>query len=200
MENSLLPPLANLLLQIMTETKEFARAQQRLIEAWGEMASRWGVSKTMAQIYALLFSSPRPLDTDTIMQMLEISRGNANMNLHKLQDWQLVRKVEVEDQRRDFFTAEKDVWRLTEFIIRERKRLEINPVGDALNDINTLLVIDEQTREPRQLTPQEVEFSRQLREMGEFIQLFEEFTALVLPMMQKRDTQQLKNLLSILPN
>jgi DNA-binding transcriptional regulator GbsR (MarR family) len=171
-------------------TAEYETAQQRLIEAWGEMASRWGVSKTMAQVYALLFSSREAMDTETIMQRLSISRGNANMNLHKLMDWQIVRKVDLPERRRDYFVAEKDVWRLTEHIIRERQKLEINPVSIALDDINNILAKDTMSGEDEQ------EFSRRVQEMNEFIHLFDALTNQVLPLVHRKDSQQLMQLMA----
>ena len=76
------------------------------------MASAWGINKTMAQIHALLYAENEPLDTDTIMEQLSISRGNANMNLRNLVQWQLVNKVHFKGKRKDYYTAEKDVWNI----------------------------------------------------------------------------------------
>ncbi|MDX1739993.1 MAG: hypothetical protein R3178_01820, partial [Rhodothermales bacterium] len=107
-------------------------ALDMFVSFWGEMASRWGINRTMAQIHALLYSSEEPLDTDQIMEALSISRGNANMNLRSLIDWKLVFKVQKEGSRKDYYEAEKDVWHITAQIIRRRERQEIEPVMQQL--------------------------------------------------------------------
>src|SRR5699024_8867951 len=103
-------------------------ALEQFVLLWGEMASAWGINKTMAQIHALLYAESDPLDTDTIMQRLDISRGNANMNLRSLIKWQLIHKVHFKGQRKDFFTAEKDVWNIVATIVRERQHREVAPI------------------------------------------------------------------------
>ncbi|MDZ7681329.1 MAG: hypothetical protein U5J63_06325 [Fodinibius sp.] len=82
-------------------------ALEQFILLWGEMASAWGINHTMAQIHALLYAESDPLDTDAIMEQLDISRGNANMNLRNLLQWQLIHKVHFKGKRRDYYTAEK---------------------------------------------------------------------------------------------
>jgi len=84
-------------------------ALDQFVLLWGEMASAWGINKTMAQIHALLYVEANPLDTDAIMSQLDISRGNANMNLRNLLKWQLIHKVHFKGSRKDYYTAEKEV-------------------------------------------------------------------------------------------
>src|SRR5690625_7257462 len=85
-------------------------AIDQFILLWGEMASAWGINKTMAQIHALLYAENDPLDTDSIMQKLSISRGNANMNLRNLLQWVVSQKVHYPGERKDFFTEATDEW------------------------------------------------------------------------------------------
>jgi DNA-binding transcriptional regulator GbsR (MarR family) len=109
-------------------------AKDRFVRTWGEMASQWGINKTMARVHALLMASDTALSTDEIMSALGISRGNANMNLRALVDWGLVRRVAVGGERKEYFQSEKDVWNMCCRIARERKRREIEPVIGALEE------------------------------------------------------------------
>ena len=130
-------------------------ALERFILFWGEMASNWGINRTMAQIHALLYAAEKSLDTDTIMQRLQISRGNANMNLHSLVNWNLVRKVHRPGSRKDYYVAEKDVWHITAQIIRERERREIGPVMQQLQECRDTLAGKPDTEDCHDLSPQE---------------------------------------------
>ncbi len=111
-----------------------ARSKETFVQSWGEMASRWGINKTMARVHALLMASEAALSTDEIMKTLGISRGNANMNLRALVDWGLVRRVSVGSERREYFQSEKDVWNMCCRIARERKKREIEPVIGTLEE------------------------------------------------------------------
>ena len=109
-------------------------SRERFVAAWGDMASNWGINKTMARIHAHLMASEAALSTDEIMATLSISRGNANMNLRALADWGLVRKVSVGSERREYFQSEKDVWHMCCRIARERKKREIERVIETLQE------------------------------------------------------------------
>ncbi len=111
-----------------------ARSKETFVQSWGEMASRWGINKTMARVHALLMASEAALSTDEIMKTLGISRGNANMNLRALVGWGLVRRVSVGSERREYFQSEKDVWNRCCRIARERKKREIEPVIGTLEE------------------------------------------------------------------
>ena len=104
---------------------ELTAARDEFIAQWGIMGSSWGINRTMAQIHALLMVSTTPLSTDEIMAELAISRGNAHMNLRDLVGWGLVRSVIRKGERKEFFEAEKDVWKIFCTVVRERKRREI---------------------------------------------------------------------------
>lgn len=110
------------------------KAKERFVRTWGEMASCWGINKTMARVHALLMASDAALSTDEVMKDLVISRGNANMNLRALVDWGLVRRVSVGNERKEYFQSEKDVWHMCCRIARERKKREIEPVISALEE------------------------------------------------------------------
>ena len=111
-----------------------ARSKVRFVQSWGEMASCWGINKTMARVHAHLMASEAALSTDEVMEALSISRGNANMNLRALVDWGLVRRVSVGSERKEYFQSEKDVWNICCRIARERKKREIEPVLGTLEE------------------------------------------------------------------
>lgn len=113
-------------------------AKTRFIQTWGTLASQWGINRTMAQIHALLLTAPSPLNTDQIMEHLQISRGNANMNIRSLIDWGLIYKEVRPGIRREYFRAEKDMWDVTRKIIRERKKREFDPLFELLTDLDTI--------------------------------------------------------------
>jgi DNA-binding transcriptional regulator GbsR (MarR family) len=180
----------------MAAAKDLSTSTQEFIACWGDMASHWGVSRTMAQIYALLFVSTAPLDTEQIMAELTISRGNANINLHKLMDWQIVRKVEVPETRRDFFVAEKDIWQLTARIVQERQSREIRPLTESIRQIQQSLQ-ELPDGSPRTMRPEETEFAQNLARMQDFLQLFEQVSGIFLSLLQERKLDQLTTLLTL---
>ena len=116
------------------EAAQLSAARDEFITQWGAMGSAWGINRTMAQIHALLLVADRPMSTDEIMDDLKISRGNANMNLRDLAGWSLIRSVIRKGERKEFFEAEKDVWKMFCTIVRERKRREIRPAINVLKD------------------------------------------------------------------
>ena len=117
---------------------QLAEAKARFIADWGRFGTNWGINRTMAQIHALLLISPDPLSADAVMEELAISRGNANMNLRELIDWGLVQKVLKPGERKEFFSAEKDIWKVARQIVKERKKRELDlmiPVLKELSDV-----------------------------------------------------------------
>jgi DNA-binding transcriptional regulator GbsR (MarR family) len=96
------------------------------------MGSLWGINRTMAQIHALLFISPDALSANDIMEELQISRGNVSMALRELTAWGIVSRVHIKGERREFYTTEKDVWKMFRIIARERKRREVDPTIEVL--------------------------------------------------------------------
>lgn len=114
------------------------QAQDLFIAAWGKMGSAWGISRTMAEVHALLYVSGDALCTDDVMQRLEISRGNASMSLRALEDWGLIHRVHKRGDRKDYFEAEADVWTIFRTIMRERKKRELDPIVASLYEIRDL--------------------------------------------------------------
>jgi DNA-binding transcriptional regulator GbsR (MarR family) len=108
--------------------------RDEFVVQWGAMGSAWGINRTIAQIHALLMVSPNPLSTDQVMEELKISRGNAHSNLRELIGWGLIRGVIRKGERKEYFEAEKDVWKMFCTIARERKRREIDPALDVLEN------------------------------------------------------------------
>lgn len=117
---------------------KLAEAKQQFILNWGVLGTQWGISRTMAQIHALLLVSSEPLSADDIMRELKISRGNTNMNVRELMDWGIVEKVLKPGERKEFFTAEKDIWVVAMRIVRERKRREVEPILNVLDQLKDI--------------------------------------------------------------
>lgn len=109
-----------------------AELEERFVLHWGEMASAWGINRTMGQIHGLLYISPEPLSMDEIMARLKISRGNASMSLRSLEEWGVVQRVHFTGDRREYFRSLTDVWELFQTLIRERKRREFDPTMRSL--------------------------------------------------------------------
>jgi DNA-binding transcriptional regulator GbsR (MarR family) len=143
--------------------KALREARDAFLAQWGALGPDWGVSRTMSQIHALLMVSREPLNTDQVMAALDISRGNAHGNIKELCAWGLLRKVARRGDRKDYYEAEKDVWRVVQLIARERKRKELEPVLLALDDCL------ERTRGLRDADSRA--FRAQLKELQRFAQL-----------------------------
>ena len=110
-------------------------ARQQFISSWGAFGTHWGINRTMAQIHALLLISPDPLTQDDIMEQLNISRGNTNMNIRELINWGLVERVLLSGERKEYFTAEKDIWKVVTQIVKERKKRELEPMLHLLDKL-----------------------------------------------------------------
>jgi DNA-binding transcriptional regulator GbsR (MarR family) len=107
---------------------------QKFVLHWGEMGTRWGVNRTVAQIHALLYLSEHPLTADDIVETLGVARSNVSNSLKELQSWKLVRVSHVLGDRRDHFQALQDVWEIFRVILEERKRREIDPTLTVLRE------------------------------------------------------------------
>ncbi len=105
---------------------------QKIILHWGEMGSSWGINRTVAQMYALLYISPEPLTADEISMKLSIARSTVSTGLHELQSWGVVKVIHVLGDRRDYFTTMNDIWEVFRVIVAERKRREIDPTIEFL--------------------------------------------------------------------
>lgn len=108
--------------------------QERFITHWGEMGTRWGINRTVAQVHALLYTSDRPLNAEEICDTLGIARSNASNTLKELQGWGIVKIVHLKGDRRDHFESIRDVWELFRIIANERRKREVDPTLEVLRD------------------------------------------------------------------
>ena len=145
------------------QSAKLAAARAEFLAQWGALGPAWGVSRTMSQIHALLMVSPEPQNTDEVMAALQISRGNAHANIKELTDWGLLRKVTKPGERKTYYEAEKDVWRVVQCITRARKRKELEPV------LRTLEGCLDQTRGLKDAESKA--FRKQLGELHRFAEL-----------------------------
>jgi DNA-binding transcriptional regulator GbsR (MarR family) len=175
----------------MERSQAYNEALDQFVQLWGDMASAWGINKTMSQIHALLYAESHPLDTDAIMEKLDISRGNANMNLHRLLEWELIHKVSKKGTRKDFYVAETDVWKVVSTIIKERQQREIEPIrAELVECVKTL--------EAGGLNDEEsIAFKERIENYSEFLQMFERFTDALLPYINKKNLKFLKQLIKL---
>lgn len=172
-------------------SEKYEQALEQFVLLWGEMASAWGINKTMAQIHALLYAESEPLDTDAIMEQLDISRGNANMNLRSLMNWHLIHKVHFKGKRKDYYTAEKDVWTIVATIVRERQQREVAPIRQNLEEC--LAVFEAGGTE----TDEEKEFKERIENFVRFLEMFDRFTAALLPYINQENLKFLKQLVKL---
>ena len=145
-----------------------AQSKALFIRRWGEMAASWGISRTMAEIHALMFVSTKPLCTDDVMEQLQISRGNASMNLRELTRWGLIERMHVRGDRKEYFKAESDVWQMFETISRERRRRELEPILETIHRCHEMIDADLKRLRGRQ-REQALEYRRRLEDMLEFL-------------------------------
>jgi DNA-binding transcriptional regulator GbsR (MarR family) len=108
-------------------------ARQQFISSWGAFGTHWGINRTMAQIHALLLTSPDPLTQDDMMDELNVSRGNVNLNIRELINWGLAERVLIPGERKEYFTAEKEMWKVVKQIVKERKKRELEPMLELLD-------------------------------------------------------------------
>ena len=135
--------------------------RDNFISQWGAFGSHWGINRTMAQIHALLMTGLEALSTDEVMAKLSVSRGNAHTNLKELVSWGLVRIVVKKGDRKEYFDAERDVWKIFTIILRERQRREIDPALDLLRNCQ---------EETKGLEGAEAEaFRNQVKELENFV-------------------------------
>ena len=150
----------------MTETLErtappLSAVAQKFILHWGEMGTRWGVNRTVAQVHALLFLSQRPMPADEIATTLSVARSNVSTSLRELQGWRIVRVAPVLGDRRQHFESMKDIWEMFRVILDERKKREIDPTLAVLREC----VAETEDKETR-------------KRIKELLSFFEEMTSL----------------------
>jgi DNA-binding transcriptional regulator GbsR (MarR family) len=124
---------------------------QKFILHWGEMGTKWGINRTVAQVHALLFLAPKPVPADAIAETLSVARSNVSTSLRELQGWGIVRVVHVLGDRRDHFETSKDVWEIFRTVSEARKRREIDPtlrvLGECVQELKTAAQSEAYTRE-----------------------------------------------------
>ena len=108
--------------------------QQKFVLHWGEMGTRWGINRTVAQIHALLYISPKPLNAEEIAETLNVARSNVSNSLKELQSWRIVKLVHILGDKRDHFESLKNVWEMFRIVLDERKRREIDPTMAILEE------------------------------------------------------------------
>jgi DNA-binding transcriptional regulator GbsR (MarR family) len=133
--------------------------EERFILHWGEMGTRWGINRTVAQIHALLYLAPRPMNADEICATLTATRSHVSTSLKELQSWGLARRVRVLGDRRDHFESPRDVWEMFARVIEERKRREMDP---------TLEMLRQAAADQRKITPRDKETEARIEAMLEF--------------------------------
>ena len=118
--------------------------QEKFILHWGEMGARWGINRTVAQVHALLFLSPKPLNAEELTETLSVARSNVSNSIRELQGWGIVKLVHVMGDRRDHFESMKDPWEMFRVVLDERKKREIDPTLVMLRDALTELDAEKQ--------------------------------------------------------
>ena len=119
--------------------------QQKFILHWGEMGARWGINRTVAQIHALLYLSPRPLNAEEMAATLNVARSNVSTSLKELQGWGIVKLVHLLGDKRDHFESMKDVWEMFRVVLDERKKREIDPTLALLRECVAEAEADKET-------------------------------------------------------
>jgi DNA-binding transcriptional regulator GbsR (MarR family) len=115
-------------------------SKAQFVRRWGEMANYWGINRTMAEIHAMLYVSTAPVCTDDVMDALQISRGNASMNLRSLVDWGLIDRLHQRGDRKEYFLCRTDVWWMFETIVRQRRRREVEPIIETISHCREMVV------------------------------------------------------------
>jgi DNA-binding transcriptional regulator GbsR (MarR family) len=156
---------------------------QRFVLHFGEMGSRWGINRTVGQIYALLYVSAKPLNADEIGEALTFSRSNVSMGLKELQSWNLVRLIHQPKDRREYFQAPEDVWAIFRTLANERRKREVDPTLSMLRD-----ALMEQPG-----TAEDIHAQERMKEMHNFIELMTTW----LDDVQKMDSDTLASLMQM---
>ncbi len=156
---------------------------QKFVLHFGEMGSRWGVNRTVGQIYAVLFVAARPLNADEVGEALAFSRSNVSMGLKELQSWGLVKLIHLPNDRREYFQAPEDIWAIFRTLAAERRKREIDPTLSMLRD-----ALMEQPS-----VAEDIHAQARMRQMHEFIELMTDW----LDDVQKMDSDTLASLMKM---
>jgi DNA-binding transcriptional regulator GbsR (MarR family) len=132
---------------IDANTFDLDAIKKNFITTWGEVSTQWGVPKTMGQIHCFLLVSNKPQGYDEIMETLDISRGNVHINITSLLEWEIIYKVSNQGDRKDYFIAEKDMWKVLTRVVKQRKKRELDPMLDLINEYKVIPIKDKETEE-----------------------------------------------------
>lgn len=140
---------------------------QRFVLHWGEMGSKWGVNRTVAQIHALLYFVGKPMPADEITETLGVARSNVSNSLKELQNWNLIQVVHIMGDRRDHFTTSSDVWVLFKTVVQERKEREFDPTIVVLRDCLNSPDIDKEETSAKQRIADALGFMEDISSWGD---------------------------------
>ncbi|MEM9988492.1 MAG: GbsR/MarR family transcriptional regulator [Pseudomonadota bacterium] len=186
---------------------------QDFVLHFGEMGSRWGINRTVGQIYAVLFLNDGPLNAEQVVEKLGVSRSNVSTGLKELQAWNLVRLTHLPDDRRDYFTTPDDLWEIVRTLIEERKKREIDPTLTKLRELQlqSPVAAEDQYAHDRvaelgalielltdwysDMNKLETERLVQLLTLGSKVQKFIETTGKIVPLRRSPSSKQKKDML-----
>ena len=153
----------------------YKETQDEFVQLWGSLGTNWGINKAMAQIHALLLSVENPLTTDEIMERLQVSRSNANLNIRALMDWGLIYKKHVPGDRKEYFVGEKDIWDVAVKIMKERRRREVEPVVKELKQLSEFEAITYEEKNFKKLLNDTIEMAEKLTSVGTMLEKADKF-------------------------
>lgn len=156
----------------------YKETQDEFIQLWGRLGTNWGINKAMAQIHALLLSVENPLTTDEIMEQLQISRSNANLNIRALMDWELIYKKHVPGDRKEYFVGEKDMWDVAVKIMTERRRKEVEPVVKELKQLADFEANSYEEKNFKKMLGDTIDLSEKLTSVGKMVEKADKFSFL----------------------
>lgn len=162
----------------MTSSQNVKQSIKEFIKEWGQIATNWGIPKTMGQIHGLLLISPKAFNADEIMTKLDLSRGNVHMQLQQLLEWELVYKVNFKENRKDYFIAEKDMWKLFIRVINLRKKQELQPLLNLLEKTTFESSDSEDAKEFEKVIKDIASFSQRTSKMLDVLTNLDNFWAL----------------------
>jgi len=147
-------------------------AQMEFVQAWGSVGTAWGIPKSMAQIHALLLANKEGMSTEEVMEQIQLSRGNVNINLRELINWNLIEKQNKIGERKEFFKAKHDIWVMAKNIMQTRKQREMEPVQAILNSLKNQKI--EGSKEAVE------HFGKLIKELDDFVSQMDQMTELML--------------------
>lgn len=148
----------------------FKESKEEFIQVWGALGTNWGINKAMAQIHALLLATLNPLTTDEIMEQLQVSRSNANLNIRALLDWGLIYKKSIAGDRKEYFIAEKDIWDVAIKIMKERRRREVEPIISEMKSLQQFDADSFEAKSYKKMLVDISELSNKLLALGNFLE------------------------------